>query len=78
MRTAKTDQTGRMPRLIWVCAGRTCHFVGFCHEAAHIKLFDGSQLSERNENQLSSMLYPESTLKDQKKLDTRKKLLQLS
>ena len=26
MRTAKT---GRMPRLIWVFAGRTCHFVGF-------------------------------------------------
>ena len=27
--TAKTDQTGRMPRLIWVFAGCTCHFVGF-------------------------------------------------
>ena len=24
-----TDQTGRMPSLIWVFAGRTCHFVGF-------------------------------------------------
>ena len=23
------DQTGRMPRLIWVFAGCTCHFVGF-------------------------------------------------
>ena len=23
------DQTGRMPRLIWVFAGHTCHFVGF-------------------------------------------------
>ena len=23
------DMTGRMPRLIWVFAGRTCHFVGF-------------------------------------------------
>ena len=23
----KTDQTGRMPRLIWVFAGCTCHFV---------------------------------------------------
>ena len=23
------DQTGRMHRLIWVFAGRTCHFVGF-------------------------------------------------
>ena len=29
MRTAKTDQTGRMPRLIRVFAGRTCQFVGF-------------------------------------------------
>ena len=27
-RTAKTDQTGRMPRLIWVFAGHTGHFVG--------------------------------------------------
>ena len=24
-----SDQSGRMPRLIWVFAGRTCHFVGF-------------------------------------------------
>ena len=24
-----SDQTGRMPRLIWVFAGRTCHCVGF-------------------------------------------------
>ena len=24
-----SDQTGRMPRMIWVLAGRTCHFVGF-------------------------------------------------
>ena len=29
MRTAKTVQSGRMPRLIWVFAGRTDHFVGF-------------------------------------------------
>ena len=29
MRTAKTDQTLRMPRLIWVFAGHTGHFVGF-------------------------------------------------
>ena len=36
MRTAKTDQTGQLPRLIWVFAGRTCHFVWFCHEAAHL------------------------------------------
>ena len=24
-----SDQTGRMPRLIWVFTGRTCHLVGF-------------------------------------------------
>ena len=24
-----SDQTGWMPRLTWVFAGRTCHFVGF-------------------------------------------------
>ena len=24
-----SDQTGQMPRLIWIFAGRTCHFVGF-------------------------------------------------
>ena len=29
MRTVKTDQTGRMPRLIWVFAGCTGYFVGF-------------------------------------------------
>ena len=28
-RTAKTDPTGRMPRLIWIFAGRKGHFVGF-------------------------------------------------
>ena len=27
--TAKTDQTRRMPRLIWVYVRCTCHFVGF-------------------------------------------------
>ena len=29
MRTAKTDQTGQMPRLIRVLAWCTCHFAGF-------------------------------------------------
>ena len=29
MQTAKTDQTGRMPRVIRVFAGHTGHFVGF-------------------------------------------------
>ena len=38
MRTAKTDQTGRMPRLISVYAGRAVRFVG--HEAVHISLIN--------------------------------------
>ena len=33
-----SDQTGRMPKLIWVFAGRTCHFCWFCYEAALIIL----------------------------------------
>ena len=32
-----SDQTGRMPKLIGVFAGRTCHIVcRFCRDAAHI------------------------------------------
>ena len=30
-----SDQTGRMPRLIWVFAGHTCHY-WFCHEVAQL------------------------------------------
>ena len=30
------DQTGRMPRMIWVFAGRTCQFCWLCREAAHM------------------------------------------
>ena len=30
-----SDQTGRMPRLIWVFAGRACHFVGFIMRWLH-------------------------------------------
>ena len=30
-----SDQTGRMPRLIWVFGGRTCHFVGFVTRRLH-------------------------------------------
>ena len=32
------DQTGRMPRLIRVFAGRTCHFVGFVMRWLQYKL----------------------------------------
>ena len=35
MRTAKTDQTGRMPRLIRVFARRTLILL-VCHEVAHL------------------------------------------
>ena len=38
-----SDQTGWMPRLIWVFTGRICHFVGFCHEAAHFILLQALQ-----------------------------------
>ena len=34
------DQTGRMPRLIEVFAGHTPPICWFCHEVAHIKLFN--------------------------------------
>ena len=36
-----SDQTGQMPRLIWVFAGRTCHFVGFVTK--RLKLFQTIQ-----------------------------------
>ena len=40
-----SDQTGRMPRLIWVFAGRTCHFVGF---VTHwLKLEEWAIISEK-------------------------------
>ena len=47
MRTAKTDQTGQMPRLIWIFTGHTCYFVGFIihHEAAQTS---SQTLSELN------------------------------
>ena len=32
-----SDQSWRMPRLIWVFAGRTYHFCWFCHEAAQLE-----------------------------------------
>ena len=32
-----SDQTGRMPRLIWVFAGRTCYFVGFVTRRLKLK-----------------------------------------
>ena len=39
MRTVKTDQTGQMPRLIWVFTGRTCHIVGFIMRSLNILFY---------------------------------------
>ena len=36
--TVKTDQTGWMPKLIWVFTGRTGHFVGFVTRRLNYKL----------------------------------------
>ena len=33
-----SEETGQMPRLIWVFDGRKAHFVGFSHEAAHFRI----------------------------------------
>ena len=38
-RTTKTDQTGRMPRLIWVFAGRTLTLLVLSCRGSHILLF---------------------------------------
>ena len=46
-----SDQTGRMPRLIWVFAWRTCHFV-VCHEAAQF-----ISLSEYKESNVGNLEY---------------------
>ena len=39
MRTVKTDQTERIPRMIFVLSGRTGHFVGFVILRDHIIFF---------------------------------------
>ena len=39
-----SDQTGRMPRLIWVFTGRTCHFVGFVMRRLKCKPFSFDSL----------------------------------
>ena len=58
-----SDQTGRMPRLIWVFAGRTCHFVGFVMRrlilSVHIQPWQNSllmhQWAEKNIKQKSTI-----------------------
>ena len=44
-----SDPTGRMPRLIWAFAGRTCHFVGFDIRWHHyaIKFYAAGYASSR-------------------------------
>ena len=44
MHNEDSDQTGQMPRLIWVFAGRTVHFVGFV--MLRLKLQDKKALLE--------------------------------
>ena len=34
-----SDQTGRLPRLIWVFAGSTCHLVGFAMRQLNLSFF---------------------------------------
>ena len=50
-----SDQTGRMPRLIWVFAGSTQSFCWFCHEAAH---FSGTLSSQVNIKMHLNILSP--------------------
>ena len=40
-----SDQTGRMPRLIWVFAGRTCHFL--CFVMRRLNYLNGLSSSQR-------------------------------
>ena len=42
------DQTERMPRLIWVFAGRTCHFVGFVMRWLRYQLLKQRNVNIRN------------------------------
>ena len=42
-----SDQTGRMPRLIWVFAGRTCHFVGFVTRRLNCALWNDPKFADR-------------------------------
>ena len=57
-----SDQTGRMPRLIWVFAGRTCHFVGFVTRQfkwlrlCRFSVFFQIVLSKKNHNSWSFCL----------------------
>ena len=39
-----SGKTGRMPRLIWVFARRTRHFVWFCLEVAYINVFQPAHM----------------------------------
>ena len=45
-----SDQTGRMPRLIWVFAGCICHFVGFITRRLISLTFFSSNIQGNNSN----------------------------
>ena len=55
MRTVKTDQTERMPRLICVLSGRTGHFVGFVILRDHIIFFELFQLRSHHSEYVNVM-----------------------
>ena len=49
------DQTGRTPRLIWVFAGHTCHFVGFVMRQLILR-FLGFRIKKKGYKWLSWLL----------------------
>ena len=57
-RIAKTDQTGQMPRLIWVFGGRICHFVGF----VGLWLICESVIWAKKEQNLQTVMYNQQRL----------------
>ena len=59
-----SDQTGWMPRLIWVFAGNTCQFVGFVMRRLILKVaWDGLCTEEREEQPSPIKLgYPDSSV----------------
>ena len=51
-----SDQTGRMPRLISVFAGRTCHFVGFVMRRLNCFVSFGFQKAEKRNHSVKIIL----------------------
>ena len=64
-----SDQTGRMPRLIWVFAGRTCHFVGFVMRWLTLQYYCLNAVMSRSMTKLTK--WPVHQLKTQISRDIR-------